>query len=284
MAIVISIIRLTVKNSFLEDLNFISTPLTPLVYACKQFKITLHATVTRYNQGFFAIFLQFRLKSDSLITVLILGGFIMSFCANCGTKMTDGDLFCSQCGHRVAPVAPAAPVEPVEPVAPVTPQPAPNTGSYYISEEQLIAEEQDFLDTTHRILRWEQKAWSIYSKFSIIAGAILTGLSFILMIVSAAEGDDEAAFAAGMLFGYCFFFVSMLVIGIIGSKVAGKMPQYLNTVYSDFSITNNRCGNVGMLIFCIFFGEVSFVFFLINFIRLKSNSKIIERILARQGK
>lgn len=53
------------------------------------------------------------------------------FCAECGSALTDGDVFCVSCGARVAPatVVPAAPVPPAPPPAPAPgPTAAPAAG------------------------------------------------------------------------------------------------------------------------------------------------------------
>ncbi len=46
------------------------------------------------------------------------------FCEKCGTRIEDGDVFCSNCGEPVVQAAPAQPEVPVTPVAPITPPPA----------------------------------------------------------------------------------------------------------------------------------------------------------------
>ncbi len=235
----------------------------------------------------------------------------MSFCTNCGKEIIEGSKFCSSCGTAVAvakaPVAEApvvetpvvetpvaetpvaeAPVvetpvaeEPVVaqmPVAEASPMP---TFAQNIDEDYLIKEEQEFLDGTHRLLRWEKKALSICGTIMMILGIVVSAISFIMIIVSAVEGDEYAASDAASTF---VTFTTYIVSGIVQKVIAGKIPLYIGTIYDDFTFTRDRSGSVGMLILQILFGQVGFVFFLINFIRIKSNSAIINRILARQGK
>lgn len=221
----------------------------------------------------------------------------MSFCTNCGKEIIENSKFCAYCGTpatiQAEPVVEAALVveEPVVAEQPVYEPPKPTatpTFAQNIDEDYLIREEQEFLDMTHRLLRWERKAWSICGKVFFIMGivfAAIFGFISFIGLIETIDGDPTASFLTGMGFSYALIFGGMfLAIGIIGRKVADKMPIYLDSLYTDFSITNDRSGNVGMLIFTIFFGEVAFVFFLINFIRLKSNGAVINRILARQGK
>lgn len=225
----------------------------------------------------------------------------MSFCTNCGKEIIEGSKFCSSCGTAVA-VAEAAPVaapvvevpvaevpvaeapvveEPVvaqTPVAEASPMP---TFAQNIDEDYLIKEEQEFLDGTHRLLRWEKKALSICGTIMMILGIVVSAISFIAIIVSAVEGDEYAASEAASSF---ITFTTYIVSGIVQKVIAGKLPLYIGTIYDDFTFTRDRSGSVGMLILQILFGQVGFVFFLINFIRIKSNSAIINRVLARQGK
>ena len=80
----------------------------------------------------------------------------MAFCANCGSQIPAGGAFCVECGMPIASVTPVAPV-------PVNP-----------------AEEQEFLDTTHRLLRWEQKAWRIAGIVLPIVGVAFVAITGIL--------------------------------------------------------------------------------------------------------
>ena len=218
----------------------------------------------------------------------------MSFCSNCGKENLDGAAFCGACGTAVperkveeAPVVEATPVVESAPVAdtPVmVAQPVVQT----VNDDYLLKEEQDFLDLTHNLLRWERKSWSIFSKFYLIFGIIYAALfGFIAFIglIAAANGDSEAiaATVAGIL--YAIMLGGMfIVLGIVYKKAADKILLYTSTLYDDFTYANNRCGNVGMMVFTIIFGGVHTVFFIVNFVRIKSSSHIIARILARQGK
>lgn len=199
----------------------------------------------------------------------------MRYCIKCGRELEEGAAFCSNCG------VPAKAEKPVPVSVPTCVVPA-------ISHEDLKREEQEFLDMTHRLLRWERKAWNIAFKVFLILGivyAVLFTLMGIIGIFVAAGGDAESG---GMLIGFGFVYAiafgSMFIAYGIVSKVAGqKLPQYLDSLYTDFSIAYKRCSSVGMLIFCIFCGVVSTVFFIINFVRMKSCRGVIERIMRNQN-
>ena len=202
----------------------------------------------------------------------------MSFCSNCGKEILEGAVFCGACGTPVA-----------EKTAPPVTDTAPNF-SGVITEDTLIKEEQKFLDDTHNLLRWERKAWSIYGKFYLIFGIICASIfgfiafmGFIEVLDGSMYGEDVLALTVGIMYSV-FLGGTFIGFGILHKKVADKMPIYINSLYEDFSITNARSGNVGMMVFAIIFGGVHTIFFIINFVRLKAGSRVIERILARQEK
>ena len=193
----------------------------------------------------------------------------MRYCAKCGREIPEGAAFCSACGAPVETQIPA-------PAAP----PAFN--------EEAYRKECAFLETTHRLLRWEQNAWSIASKVFIIVGIVFAAffmLFFLIGLIVTAVGESYGGgifmvigFAYALIFGGTF-----IALGIVSKKAGKKLPQYIDTVYTDFSLTYKRCGSVGMLIFSIIFGAVSPIFFIINFVRMKANRATIERIMKNQN-
>ena len=192
----------------------------------------------------------------------------MGYCAKCGQELKEGAAFCSACGAPVETQIPA-------PAAP----PAFN--------EEAYRKECAFLETTHRLLRWEQKAWSIASKVAMIAGIVFAAifmLFFLIGLIITASGSDGGGMLMVIGFMYALIFGGMFIaLGIVSKKAGQKLPQYIDTVYTDFSLTYKRCGSVGMLIFCVIFGEVSPIFFIINFVRMKANRATIERIMKNQN-
>ncbi len=193
----------------------------------------------------------------------------MRYCTKCGQKIVDGAAFCVSCGEQVE---------------------TDNNfnAAHHVFEENLDREAYEFLETTHRLLRWEQKAWSIASKVFIIIGIIYAafGMLFSLFGITAILISENI----GGIVLFVFFFLYSVIIGgtiigtgIVSKKASEKLPQYIDTVYTDFSLTYNRCGSVGMLVFTIIFGAVSPVFFIINFVRMKSNRAVVERIIQNQN-
>lgn len=190
----------------------------------------------------------------------------MKYCAQCGKEMIDEALFCPECGAAVTNPAPEV-AEPVEAVV--------------LSAD--AQEEQEFLDMTHRILRWERKAWSIAGKAFLITGIAFAAL-FLLCAMAFIAIGDEMAFAGtayvfmGLIYGGLF-----IGLGIVNRIAADKTAQYLDGMYTDFRPALDRCGSVGMLVFSVILGAISPIFFIINFVRIKSGRRVIERILANQS-
>ena len=167
----------------------------------------------------------------------------MYYCMQCGKASEDGSGCCSHCG------APAEKIS-VNPVA---------------CDVELDETESAFLENTYRLLCWERKAWNIHSKYYIVVGIIY---AVIAMLIDSWPG---------FIFCGAFF-----VFGIVSHKAARKLSLYIHTVYTDISLAYNRCENVGMLIFNILCGAVSPIFFIINFVRMKSNRTVIESIMCKQ--
>ena len=188
----------------------------------------------------------------------------MGYCTNCGHELSESAAFCSSCGAPAETKVPAS-----------------------VFAAELEKEEQAFLETTHRLLRWERKAWSIASKVFIISGIVFSAIFmlFVLIgIIAAIDGEYFGGMLVGIGFVYTVIFGGMFIgIGIVNKKAGEKLPQYIDTVHTDFSIAYKRCDNVGMLVFTILFGVVSPIFFIINFARMKSSRATIERIMMNQN-
>lgn len=228
----------------------------------------------------------------------------MRYCSHCGNPLSAGASFCHSCGAALKAVVPEADETPV--VAPVTQEPevitpvaeepavetpaeepvveAPAAAPVVVdgNENEQIKEEREFLDVTHRFLRWERKAWSVTGKVLLIFGIVLAALLCIIGIAVGAASSEIAVTI--MLIVYAIVYSVLLIgIGIVNLKAGGKIAQYTDTLYKDFSIANKRCNSIGMIIFTYFFNNIALVFFVINFVRMKCNKKLIARILARQG-
>lgn len=228
----------------------------------------------------------------------------MRYCIHCGNPLNPGASFCHTCGAALKAVVPEADETPVAtPTVEEVPQaePVEACAAEPVAEEPVVVEEpaanepvvltapydkdirdeKKFLDETHKFLRWEKKAWSIAGKVFLILGIVFAALFFLLGIILAATESPEVGIV--FLMYTLIYGVMIIAIGIVNIKAAGKIDQYTETLYKDFSLANNRCNSIGMIIFCYFFNNVALVFFVINFVRMKCNKAMRERILKRQG-
>jgi hypothetical protein len=149
------------------------------------------------------------------------------------------------------------------------------------NSDKDVQDEKKFLDDTHKFLRWERKALSISGKVMLIVGIAFAALFFLLGIILAAV--ESGAAGAMMLLYAVLYGVIFIGIGVVNLKAADKIPQYTDTLYKDFRAAYKRCTSIGMIVFNYFFNTIALVFFVINFVRLKSNRAMCERILSRQG-
>lgn len=232
----------------------------------------------------------------------------MSFCTNCGKEIIEDSKFCAFCGTAVpvaeepvieAPVVEVPAVEAPQletPYAPVQEEPVAEepqeeyvapTFADKITEEDLIKEEQEFLDITHRFLCWEKKSWAIYGKVQKIIGIVISAICglFCTVFLSEISYDVDAADAFVFFLIYLLFFgIPLLITGIVQGRIAEKMQMYIDTLYNDIGFVRDRSGNIGMLVLSAIFSGVHTVFFIVTFTRIKTNKNIIHRILTRQGK
>jgi hypothetical protein len=202
----------------------------------------------------------------------------MSYCIKCGKEIVEGSAFCNECG---TPIEKEIPTEPVEnEVSTVTEQPQD-------FDEKFDSVESEFLENTRKLLRWEYKAWNIAAKVWIICGIIYAAIFSLYTLLGVAV-STENAFAGGFFMGFgivsTIFGGSMFIgVGIVSKKAAARLPQYIDTVYTDFSISYKRCSSIGMLVFNVILGVISPIFFIINFVRMKVCRNQIETIMKKQN-
>ena len=169
-------------------------------------------------------------------------------------------------------------MEPVQPepivLEPVQPQPVITEP---IQPQPTI--EEEFIQNTARILRWEQKAYRIYGKIATIVGAVLAGLYF-----TAAIGTMASIPAIGATYLALAFVMAcaVLIPGIICSSAAKKIDFYFQNMYTNPEYMLDRCGSAGMFVFSILFGGIALIFFIINFARIENNRQTVQKIYQTQ--
>lgn len=180
----------------------------------------------------------------------------MKYCAQCGFALQDDVHFCANCGASAAP------------------------------DEVNITEEKEFLDATYRFMKYERLAWRITGVVLLCLCIVIIGLGLLFLAGTAGmaiDGSSEDALGLGLATVYLVVYGGMfLPLAIIGLVSAKKVEGYMNGMYADFRPAWKRCGSVGMIVFTAFFNELALIFYIINFVRIKSNARLIERIVQRQ--
>ncbi len=174
----------------------------------------------------------------------------MKYCMNCGKELADGIHFCDSCGAAV------------------------DTHSL----------EQEYLNNTHRFLRYERLAWKIYGIVWICIVALLalaTGILFIALAAAVASGSEPEILLIPMVYliMYLIIFVPVAIANLVMPK---KLDYYLKTLYTDIRPAQKRISEVGMIVYAAFFNEIALIFVIINFARAKSNRALADRIAQNQ--
>lgn len=191
----------------------------------------------------------------------------MKTCWNCHTANVDEAGYCASCGADLS------------------------TGA--------LAEEKRFLDDCRRSLGHERRALRIVGIVFIVFCAIMMLMLLLMFLNEAATvsfiiddvGDgaaDDIAFAGAAVFMlaliYLFvYFAVFLASGIVNLVSASRTGKMLDMVYTDLSAVNKRNGSAKRIVFAAFFNTIAMIFIIINFSRLKKNSALVERIIARQN-
>lgn len=180
----------------------------------------------------------------------------MKNCSKCNEPLVEGSKFCNACG---------APADTVK------------------TEAELIAEEQAVLNRIGRVLKYERLAWKISGIFSIIAAAYFLMGAFLIPICGMDAYSPATAHefvAITVLFLFCV--LCILPIIIVNFTMTKKLGKYRAKLFTDCNDGISHCG-VGSIILAALFNEVALVFAIINFVQVKSNAAVIERIKTRQA-
>lgn len=193
----------------------------------------------------------------------------MKFCTVCGAKLSDDAKFCHNCGGT---------------------QQSTNevytTGSYNDAEAQ---EDKECLDNFYTFLKWERFGWKLSAILFLIATIIFAMIGLIALAggaVAFSESDFNsmpATFSFGI--GFLYLFLSLILylpVTIINFSMSKRTKNYMNLVYTDMEAVEERCSNIGIIILGAFFNTLALIFIIINFVRTKTNKRIIERIKNKQ--
>ena len=174
----------------------------------------------------------------------------MKYCLHCGKALTDDARFCVACGAGI--------------------------------DNDPLAEEKEFLQQTQRFLKYERIAAKILGIFFLIFSLLFIGISLLFLILSPQmhyeNGQIGMAIAFGMYFVYGLLFLPVAIVNLVMVK---KTTKYRADICTDPRPALARCGSVGTIVLAAFFNEVALIFVIINFVRMKSNRALVERIAAR---
>ena len=201
----------------------------------------------------------------------------MKYCVYCGKQLDDKASFCFACGKQVADVSAPAPVAP---------------------DDVLRAEEAACLDKSYRMFKFERLVWKIFGFvwlasiiFLVLAGVLMLALNSVvgeLPPEATMEIFDEMPYGLhGILFalyGVAYILMGVLYIPvmIVNFKMVKRAEYYMDTVYTDTAGAVKRAGAVGMIVLSALFNTVAMIFIIINFVHVKNNRAVFDRIIARQ--
>lgn len=188
----------------------------------------------------------------------------MDFCKNCGKENAVKDAkFCFFCG---APIIDASDID-------------------LEAEQALIKEEQEFLDLTNLLLRWERIAWVIYSKAYIVWGGFCATISMLYINFTTAQYASIRDLPEVILSILAMLAsLSCIVGGIIMGKLSDGIHLSIDELYKNFTHTNKHYKNAVFLILNLLFPGIHTASYFINLARIRKSQKTVERILTRQAK
>lgn len=176
----------------------------------------------------------------------------MKYCTYCGKPLSHDARFCEGCGSGVR-----------EEVAP---------------EDEV----KKCRATFYRLLNYERLAWKIQGIILLVLGCFFLAMGMLFLVVACGAYGNALA-ASLFLMGYMLVFAMIfLPVAIVNLVMAKKASGYMYKVYCDPAAAMARCGSVGTIILAAFFNEFALIFVIINFVRTKTNRKVIDRFTSER--
>lgn len=187
----------------------------------------------------------------------------MKICSKCGKALEEGELFCTICGTDA------------------------NKTRESLAEEEA-RQESEFCASYKRILRYERLAFKIGGIVYLVLTVLLAVITFVLMgsegiavppaLVEYITGGGDVDLNT-YLFSYVIAYCVISAVNMILSK---KAESCMDEMDSDIRYAVRRYTSFGTLFLIIFTNEVALVFYIINFIKTRSNAALLSRIVAKQ--
>ena len=190
----------------------------------------------------------------------------MKYCTKCGTQLNDDSNFCHACGAQEGSV----------PAQTIT-----------YTQNCDDSEQKSFLDSFFNMLRWERNFWMI-GAILFLVGFVLFLLGFIVFTAAGSILSDEMLYeeefviSIGAIMYLLFALFAYLPISIVNFVMTSKARKYRDMVNHDLDTVVKRCDSIGLIVLGAMFNQPALIFIIINFVRVKTNKKLIEQIINKQ--
>lgn len=233
----------------------------------------------------------------------------MAICKGCSAELAENANFCSRCGMpcnapeetvEITQETPTQEVSETEATVEATPvaepsaeeSPASETVAEETAEESAVPQsepssapvvamtaaetsndehtcQQECLNSVYIRLKHERLCWKICGIFYLVFCAVF----FVI-------GIATCWFGVGFVF--LLYSILFLPIAIINMVMIGKVDYYRNSLYNDCGPTVTRSTSVGNIVFAAFFNEIALIFIIINFVFVKRNKAVFDKIKHNQ--
>lgn len=186
----------------------------------------------------------------------------MKNCGKCGKPLGDNERFCTVCGTDSA-----------------------QNGEARAENEARL--EREFCASYKRVLRYEIRALKIAGIAYLVLTVALAIVTFVLMGSDGIAVPDELVklITNGEVELNSYLFscvISYCVISAINMILSKRAEAYYDAFETDIERTVRHYTSTGSLILRVFFNKVALIFYIINFIKTRSNAELIAGIIAKR--
>lgn len=186
----------------------------------------------------------------------------MKNCIKCGKPLDDNERFCTVCGTDSRQTAES------------------------LAEEEA-RQESEFCASYKRILRYESRALKIIGIVYLVLTLALAVVTFVLMgsdsiavpeelVMLLTGGETElTSYLFSCVLYYC-------IISAINMILAKRTEACYDAFGSDISKTVRHYSSFLTLFLCIMFNKIALIFYIINFIKTRSNAALITKMIVKQ--
>ena len=157
---------------------------------------------------------------------------------------------------------------------------------------QIAEQDKNVLNTFKKFLGLEHFGWKFGAVMLLICSILMPIIGIIMLTAGAAVQNASQPTYTGGVPGYPFVLMGVMYLvltavelipcTVVSFIMLKKNEYYQSTIDTDISIARKRATSVGMIVFCFIFNTLAAVFYLINFIKTKSNAAVFDRLEASQ--